>query len=228
MIYLGKVLQLSLMPISEIRFFQWRNEFWKKLKHHENDYLISSYGRLIRTKRNGKRRLISDKKNKDGYCIGIIRVYVEGVKKSIIKSRNIHRLVATTFICDGEEKTHAESKSYINHRDLNPSNNHYTNLEWVNLRENKTHSVRTTTAKTFTSKYTGVSKSKNKFRADIGVNGKKILLGRFHSELEAAKAYDQALIDYKVTNRYQAPFYCTNPSPTQQTQSISFGGCALP
>jgi hypothetical protein len=47
-----------------------------------------------------------------------------------------------------------------------------------------------------TSKYRGVAIAKNgKWRADISVKGKKIGLGRFGTEEEAAAAYDAALIE---------------------------------
>lgn len=205
MIYLGILVQISALPTSEVRFFHWRNEFWRRLSGHEKEYLISSYGRVIRIRRNGNRKMLSIRKTKEGYCKVVIRTYSPGVKCSQRTEHTLSRLVALTFIGKGEDNVNPESKAYINHKDLDPRNNHYTNLEWVNLRENKTHSVRTTKTRTFTSKFTGVSKSKNVFTADIGVNGKKILLGRFNSELDAARAYDKALVEYNLVNRYQTP-----------------------
>ena len=42
----------------------------------------------------------------------------------------IHRLVAEYFIHN------PFNKKYVNHKDCNRSNNHYTNLEWVTAKEN--------------------------------------------------------------------------------------------
>lgn len=46
----------------------------------------------------------------------------------------IHRLVAMTFI-----GLPNNNKLQVNHKDMNPSNNHYSNLEWVTPKENSDH-----------------------------------------------------------------------------------------
>lgn len=209
-VYLGIELRLSEIDINKIRFFECRNEFWKKMKNHEDRYIISSFGRIIAIKNNGKRLLLSQRKSREKYRTVILTVYKKGAKKGNGIVCQVGKLVARTFCPLGEQRVIdnnrlTENKGFINHKDLNPFNNHYSNIEWVNLRENKTHSVRTTTNRTFTSKYTGVSKSKKLFRADISVAGKKILIGRFKNELDAAIAYDNERIKYGLVNKYQAP-----------------------
>lgn len=51
------------------------------------------------------------------------------------------------------------------------------------------------------SQYRGVRSERNKWRADIRVNGRKKFLGYFTSELAAAEAYNRALQTYGLTKR---------------------------
>lgn len=73
--------------------------------------------------------------------IGFINTagYVSAVlcKKSISKKWMVHRLVAEHFI------DKVEGKVFINHKDGNKSNNHYSNLEWCNMLENNIHAYAT-------------------------------------------------------------------------------------
>ena len=46
----------------------------------------------------------------------------------------VHRLVAESFI------SNPNSLKEVNHKDCDTSNNHYTNLEWVNKKDNELHS----------------------------------------------------------------------------------------
>ena len=95
------------------------------------------------------------------------------------KSQNIsmHRL-----ILDGCRKQ-------IDHADSNGLNNQKYNLRRCTSQENNRN------RKPYLGKssiYKGVSFSKNIYRAQISINRKPILLGRFSLEIEAAKAYDEA------------------------------------
>lgn len=47
----------------------------------------------------------------------------------------VHRVVATAFI------PNPENKRTVNHKDMNPFNNHVSNLEWATYSENRRHAV---------------------------------------------------------------------------------------
>jgi len=109
------------------------------------------------------------------------------------KNLQMHRLVINVppdCFCD-----------HINHNGLD---NRKANLRIVthtqnvwNRRKFKSYSL---------SKYKGVdwSKDMKRWRARILVNGKRIYLGSFKSELDAAKAYDRAAL------KYHGDFACLN------------------
>jgi hypothetical protein len=76
----------------------------------------------------------------------------------------------------------------IDHIDGNPSNNRADNLREATRAQNMRNIK---SRKGSTSKYLGVCYVRNKWRATITVNEKKIHLGCFSCEVEAAKKYDQ-------------------------------------
>ena len=84
----------------------------------------------------------------------------------------------------------AQKGLVVDHRDHNGLNNRKTNLRLCTKRQND-HNRRPRAGKT--SRYKGVywNKGAKKFVAQIYIKGKKIWLGYFTDEIEAAKAYDK-------------------------------------
>ena len=86
-----------------------------------------------------------------------------------------HRLIATAFI------DNPHNKKYVDHIDGNRLNNSLDNLRWVTSSENQ-HNRRT-------AKGYHWDEEKQKWKAGIRVNNKKIHLGYFDTEEEARQAY---------------------------------------
>ena len=104
---------------------EWRIVKYKDVK--EDMYEVSNYGR-VRNVYTGK--LIALIKKKTNY-IHIHLMCENNFRKAIL----VHQLVATAFI------PNKYNKPFVNHMDLNPSNNYYKNLEWCTQEENVFHSV---------------------------------------------------------------------------------------
>lgn len=115
-------------------------EIWKPISSYQ-DYLISSYGRVLSLKGELPRIL---KPGNDGRGYLMVRLY----KDSKDKHQNVARLVATAFI------PNPETKPQINHVDGNKNNNQVINLEWVTGSENQKHAIKTGLNKVVTSKIT--------------------------------------------------------------------------
>lgn len=88
-----------------------------------------------------------------------------------------------------------DNKTLVDHKDHNGLNNQQYNIRSCNRSQNGANRRSSINS---TSKYLGVSwsKNKNKWQAQITINGKCKNLGRSHNEVEAAKRYDEAAIKY--------------------------------
>jgi len=145
--------------------------------------------------------------NFDGYEVsnmGNIKSYKAGkrgiVLKTIIGSRGyplinlmkdskmrqflVHRLVAENFI------DNPNNLPFVNHIDLDKTNNNVTNLEWVSGRENVTHYYNSVDT---TCKYTGVYKQSGRFVVQIHINKERLSLGSYGDEDEARDVYIKGL-----------------------------------
>lgn len=113
-------------------------EIWKDIKGFEGYYQISNYGNVKGLTRKVKKwdgeKIIKEKIKIADLTKGYYRIAL--YKKNKIKKEQIHRLVATHFILN------PENKPQVNHIDGNKLNNHVSNLEWVTQSENQIHAYK--------------------------------------------------------------------------------------
>ena len=88
--------------------------------------------------------------------------------------------------------TNAPKGKIVDHKNRDGLDNRKANLRIATRAQNQYN--RRKTSKKTSSKYKGVDldRSKNKYRAIISCDGKRIFLGYFNNEIDAAKAYDKA------------------------------------
>lgn len=98
---------------------------WKNISGFEN-YEISDTG-IIKS----KDKLLKFGNNGNGY------LFVHLSKNGSVNRFYVHRLVASTFI------PNPENKGIVNHKDGNKSNNCVSNLEWCSQKENIQHARKT-------------------------------------------------------------------------------------
>lgn len=164
-------------------------EIWKAIPSYEGIYEVSNLGNvksLSRFKVAGKisyytkERILKPGINGAGYY------YVNLRYNNITVNYRIHQLVGIVFL----NHTPNGYGFVIDHINNNKLDNRVENLQIITHREN-CHKRPTNS----TSKYIGVSyeKNRNKWRAVIRINGKKIYLGSFINEEDANLAYQNKL-----------------------------------
>lgn len=97
-------------------------EMWKDIFGYEGKYMISTFGNVKNVKRNKSLKPAIDSK---GYLN--VKLYTNSTQSKVYK---VHRLVASTFLLN------LENKPQINHKDENRQNNHIDNLEWCTNKYN--------------------------------------------------------------------------------------------
>lgn len=103
-------------------------EIWKVVPETDGMYYVSNFGRLMSYNSNHHIKTERPKYIKGHNLKGYIQVNLSG------RMYLLHRLVATAFI------PNPENKPFINHKDGVRNNNHVSNLEWVTQSENMRHS----------------------------------------------------------------------------------------
>lgn len=101
-------------------------EVWKDISGYEGLYSISNFGN-VQSLRFNPPKLIYQSKTNAGYKQ--VRLYKNGK----VKQFGVHRLVAMMFV-EGYQ-----NGLEVNHKDLNKTNNVYTNLEWTTRKYNQKH-----------------------------------------------------------------------------------------
>lgn len=103
-------------------------EIRKSIKGFEN-YLITNHGNVISLKFE-KEKILKSNNDRKGYLL--LNLYNKGIAKTC----KVHRLVATAFI------PNPNNKPEVNHKDGNKQNNCVDNLEWVSKSENHLHAFK--------------------------------------------------------------------------------------
>jgi len=105
-------------------------EEWKHIDGFNGKYEVSSLGQIKSLfVKYGKERILKPNTNKQGYLT------VSLSKHSEIRTYRVHRIVASVFLDNPENKLH------VNHIDGNKLNNTVQNLEWATPLENMTHAL---------------------------------------------------------------------------------------
>ncbi len=156
-------------------------EIWKDVQGYEGRFLISSTGKL--------KSIIDNKEKLMNGCIitkGYLLYSLSWKLKNKTNSYTAHQLVAQAFL----GHIIGGYKLVVDHINDNKLDNRVENLQIVTQRENAFK-----TQGKYSSKYKGVCwhKNRNKWKADININGKLKYLGSFDIEHEAHLAYQNAL-----------------------------------
>ena len=133
------------------------NEQWKDIFGYDGIYQVSDLGR-VRSKKYGRWIVLIPLKHPKGYLQ--VRLYRNSKGKTV----KIHRLVAQAFIPNDDE-----SKTQINHRNEDKSENKVSNLEWCtaqyNMNYNDLH------RRCITKRYNYIRrKIKDLYRPDLSIN----------------------------------------------------------
>ncbi len=101
---------------------------WKTIEDFP-DYQVSNMGKVKSLKRE-QIKILKPRKTSNGY-------FAVSLSNGITsKNYRIHRLVAESFV------PNKHNKPFINHKDLNKTNNKVANLEWVSQKENVYHAFK--------------------------------------------------------------------------------------
>ena len=165
-------------------------EEFRDIPNYEGIYQVSDMGRVksldrMITESNGKKRLLNGRVLKPFFSTtGYFNVGLR--KDNKLKTIRVHQLVAMSFL----GHTRCGHKLVVDHINNDKLDNRLINLQIITARENTSKDK-----KRGTSKYLGVNwdKVNNKWLSTIHINGKNKYLGRYTDELEAAKAYQDAL-----------------------------------
>ena len=134
-------------------------------------------------------------------------------------ARKSSRLVGHKVILMHREIMNPPAHLLVDHRNNDGLDNRRANLRLATHSENSYNRPKTK-AKT-TSQYIGIylEKRTGRWTVKIRANGKRLWLGRFESEIEAAKAYDEA------AKKYHGEFARLNfPEPPPHLSSTSSRG----
>lgn len=168
-------------------------EIWKDIAGYEGYYQVSNDGRIKSIERRINRttktglvhlKFIRERVLQQSFAGPYLKVNL--AKSGVNKTTHVHSLVFKAF----NDVYNPELD--IDHLDEDKTNNKASNLQQITRRKNVSkgflkHST--------SSKYTGVTliNGSNKWKSALRIDGKRINLGLFNTELEAHKAYQNKL-----------------------------------
>jgi hypothetical protein len=155
------------------------SENWRAISGYP-DYQVSDIGRVRKTT---TWKISKISVGKHGYAV------VGLCYERKWKIHLVHRLVAFAFVDNPNDKT------YIDHRDRCKTNNFATNLRWCSNGENMCNVPKRRGSTSSTYKGVSWNKLANKWVAGIRLNNRRIHLGYFSDEREAARAYDAKALE---------------------------------
>ena len=133
------------------------NEVWRDIDGYDGMYQVSDLGR-VRSRYSGEWKVMRAKKNRCGYLY--LNLYKDGKGKSV----TVHRLVANAFIPNSDE-----SKTQINHRNEDKTENKVSNLEWCTAQYNLTYNNIHHRRKPFIHTQPKLDKIKPLYRPDLSI-----------------------------------------------------------
>jgi hypothetical protein len=163
-------------------------EIWKDIVGYEGFYRVSNFGRVCSLDRTHEYKNI--KRKIKGFLLKQSvtdsgRLQIKFWKNHQYKHFYVHRLVALAFI------PNPHGLPDINHKDLNPLNNHFTNLEWITCMANIHHYCQSVSK----TGHIGITfeKQSNKFRVRMNISGKTRFIGRAKTIEEAILLRDSVI-----------------------------------
>lgn len=150
---------------------------WKPINGYEGLYEISNLGE-IKSYRKSKPKILKNIKDSNGYLV------ITLCKDNNKERKFIHRIVAEHFI------PNPYKYNEVNHKDENPSNPLYTNLEWCTHKYNINYG----TCKERISKSSiGRKRSKRSIDKQIERQQKKVYCIELHKEFNSIKEASEFL-----------------------------------
>lgn len=151
----------------------------KRIEGFDGKYVVTDDGRVFNIEKGNE---IVKHENKHGYydvCLSC-----NGVKKTC----RVHQLVFYTFNC--KRSIVEMDVMVIDHIDGDKKNNNLSNLRRIPTRENTARSKQNSFGR-------GVTKYRNRFGVNIGIDGERFYLGSYDTPEEAQYVYLKAIENWE-------------------------------